>query len=83
MKVEGAQDTYLSFDKFVQVLDRLRLHHRIACIERGTSRYIKITYVVQYCFHQLDGHLGLLDKIVLSVFNLELSSLLFCRARAS
>jgi len=38
-----------------------------------------VAYVVQHGFHQLDGHLGLLNQIVLSVFNFDPSSLLFRR----
>lgn len=36
------------------------------------------TYVIQYGFHQLYGHLGLLDQIILGVFDLEPSGVLIC-----
>ena len=50
---------------------------RFAWIMTGGER---IAYVVQHGFHQLNGHLSLLDKIVLGVFNFDPSSLLFRRA---
>ena len=38
-----------------------------------------VAYVVQHGFHQLDGHLCLLDQIVLSIFDFNPSGLLFRR----
>lgn len=40
----------------------------------------EIAYIVQHSFHQLDGHLSLLNQVVLSVFDLDPSSLLLGRA---
>ena len=44
-------------------------------LERGGEQ-TDMTYAIQYCFHQLNGHLCLLDQIILGIFNFDPSGVL-------
>jgi hypothetical protein len=69
-------EAYLSFDEFVEVLNRFRLRRELA-----GERFIVniITHIVKDSLHKRDSNLCLLHEIILSVLNLQTGMFLLGR----